>query len=76
MLTPYEKAEMEKLCNGLWADTDVVCKVLHITFATGLKIFDFSRTAQWNAEPLQGQKITTLFKIKPEAKDVFAKNNL
>ena len=35
-----------------------------IDFATGLRMFDFSRTAEWNAKPQNGQKVTTKFRLK------------
>ncbi|MEA5040034.1 MAG: hypothetical protein VB086_09375 [Clostridiaceae bacterium] len=50
--------------NGEWCNTQDICRLLNISFAEGLHMFDFSRTAEWNKEPLEGQKITTKFKIK------------
>ncbi len=51
---------------GEWVDTDIICKALNIDFITGIKMFDFSRTAEWNPPPLNGQTITTKFRIKRE----------
>ena len=49
---------------GEWVDCDKVQEALSIDFATGLKMFDFSRTAEWNPYPLNGQKITIKFRLK------------
>lgn len=57
------------LFKGEWVDTDLVCKALNIDFSTGLKMFDFSRTARWCDPPLNGQIITTKFKLKKEKDD-------
>ena len=71
-----QKEEIEKLnesilclkqfINGEWVDTDIICELLNIDFGEGLKRFDFSRTAEWNPYPLNGQKITTKFKLGDE----------
>jgi hypothetical protein len=50
--------------NGEWCNTEDICRILNITFEYGLHNFDFSRTAEWNKPPLNGQKITTKFKKK------------
>lgn len=50
--------------NGEWCDSQEICKLLGITFEEGLRRFEFSRTVQWNPSPLEGQKITTQFRIK------------
>lgn len=55
---------LKKFINGEWVDTDTICDILGIDFSTGLKQFDFNRTAEWNPAPLNGQKITTKFRIK------------
>jgi hypothetical protein len=52
--------------NGEWCDTQDICQLLNITFEEGLRRFEFSRTAEWNKAPLNGQRITTKFKIKKE----------
>lgn len=57
----YAKA----MLNGEWVDTDKIQTLLGIDFSEGFKRFDFSRTAEWNPAPLNGQKITTKFKLKP-----------
>lgn len=54
----------KKLFGGEWVDTEEVQKALNIDFSTGFKLFDFSRKAEWNPAPLNGQKITTEFRIK------------
>lgn len=55
---------LKSLVNGEWVDCKLLQEALSIDFATGLKMFDFSRTAEWNPAPLNGQKITTKFRIK------------
>ena len=55
---------LKSLVNGEWVDCKLVQEALSIDFATGLKRFDFSRTAEWNPAPLNGQKITTKFRLK------------
>lgn len=50
--------------NGEWCDTQDICRLLNITFAEGFRKFEFSRTVEWNKSPLNGQKITTKFRIK------------
>lgn len=55
---------LERFQNGEWCDANEVCELLGITFSEGLKMFDFSRTAEWNNPPLEGQKITCEFRIK------------
>lgn len=55
---------LKKFINGEWVDTDIIQIILGIDFSTGLKMFDFSRTAKWNPAPLNGQKITTKFRLK------------
>ena len=55
---------LKSLVNGEWVDCKLVEEALDIDFATGLKMFDFSRTAEWNPAPLNGQKIITKFKLK------------
>ena len=50
--------------SGKWVDTDLIEKYLGITFKEGFKLFDFSRTAEWNPPPLNGQRIETFFRIK------------
>jgi hypothetical protein len=49
---------------GEWCNTQDICRLLNITFSEGLSKFDFSRTAEWNKYPLEGQKITTQFRIR------------
>ena len=55
---------LKKFINGEWVDTDIIQTILGIDFSTGLKMFDFSRTAAWNPAPLNGQNITTKFRLK------------
>lgn len=63
---------LKKLCKGEWVDTDDVQRILGISFHEGLKIFDFSRTAEWwsivgetpEERQRNGQKITTCFRLK------------
>lgn len=55
---------LRELVRGEWVDTDLVEKALDIDFSIGMALFDFSRTAEWNPPPLNGQKVTTKFKIK------------
>ena len=49
--------------NGAWIDTENIQTALNIDFSTGMERFDFSRTAEWNPPPLNGQKITTKFRL-------------
>lgn len=60
--------EREKVINellkGEWVNTEDMEKYLNIGFSEGMKMFEFSRTAEWNPEPLNGQKITTEFRLK------------
>ena len=49
---------------GEWQDCETICNILGIEFRTGLGMFDFFRTAEWNPAPLNGQKITTKFRPK------------
>ena len=64
-MTDSEKiAILKDLINGEWVDCDKVQEALSIDFSTGLKMFDFSRTAEWNPYPLNGQKITIKFRLK------------
>ena len=55
---------LTKLFSGEWIETQRVEKVLNITFEEGMRIFDFKREVEWNPAPLNGQKISTYFKIK------------
>ena len=55
---------LKDLVNGEWVDCEIVQEALGIDFSTSLKMFDFSRTAEWNPAPLNGQKITTKFRLK------------
>ena len=59
-----ENKVLKNLIFGKWVDCELVCKALNIDFSTGLKMFDFGRTAEWCKAPLNGQKITTKFKLK------------
>lgn len=61
---------LKSLVNGEWVDCKLVEEALGIDFATGLKMFSFSRTAEWNPAPLNGQKITTKFRLKNAMKVV------
>lgn len=55
---------LERLLAGEWIDTDDIEKYFNIDFATGWKLFEFSRTAEWNPAPLNGQKIAMKFRLK------------
>lgn len=55
---------LKRLLDGEWVDTEEVKQALGIDFATGCRLFDLSRTAKWNPPPLNGQKITTKFRLK------------
>ena len=59
-----ENKVLKNLIFGKWVDCELVCKALNIDFSTGLKMFDFGRMAEWCKAPLNGQKITTKFKLK------------
>lgn len=58
---------LERLLAGEWIDTGDIEKYFNIDFTTGWKLFEFSRTAEWNPAPLNGQKITTKFRLKQPA---------
>lgn len=58
-----EKEILKQFIKGEWIDCDVIQNLLDIDFGTGLHNFAFSRTAEWNPAPLNGQKITIKFKI-------------
>ena len=55
---------LKSLVNGEWVDCKLVEDALGIDFVTGCKMFNLSRTAEWNPAPLNGQKITTKFRLK------------
>ena len=55
---------LKRFFDGEWVDCDDLQEVFGIDFATGLKLFDFSRTAEWNPYPQNGQKITCQFRLK------------
>lgn len=57
---------IQRFILGEWVNTDDVCRILHISFCDGFRIFDFSRTASWCKPPLEGQCIETKFRIKPK----------
>lgn len=59
-----EKEVLMRLIRGEWVDCEAVQNAMEIDFNAAWKIFDFSRTAEWNPEPLNGQKITTKFRLK------------
>lgn len=63
-MTEQETAVLKRLLNGEWVNTKDVEKYLNISFLEGMKLFDFSRKAEWNEPPLEGQKITTRFRLK------------
>ena len=54
----------KRLLSGEWVDCKEVQEALGIDFETGLRLFDFSRTATWNPAPLNGQHIETKFRLK------------
>lgn len=55
---------LKKLIDGEWVDCHSVQDALGIDFSTGMHRFDFSREVEWNRLPLNGQKITTKFRLK------------
>lgn len=62
----------KRLLDGEWVLTEEVQTALGITFAEGIRRFDFSRTAEWwtvvgrtdEERKREGQKITTYFRLK------------
>lgn len=62
-------AVMKRLLDGEWVETQEVEDALGIDFSEGMKLFDFGRTAEWNPAPLNGQKITTMFRLKSGEND-------
>ena len=70
LISAKEKLDtLQRLLNGEWVDTQDVEAALGITFREGLKRFEFSREASWNPWPLNGQRITTKFRLKEEKKN-------
>lgn len=63
----HDEKIINAFINGEWCDTNDICRLLKISFTDGLKCFEFSRTVEWNVAPLEGQKITTKFRIKQRA---------
>jgi hypothetical protein len=61
--TEENKETINQIMSGEWVDTDKVEKAFNIDFSKGMEVFEFSRTAEWNPAPLNGQKITTKFKL-------------
>lgn len=61
---------LKKLIDGEWVDCHSVQDALGIDFSTGVHRFDFSREVEWNPAPLNGQKITTKFRLKQDDCDV------
>ena len=55
---------LEKFFSGEWVDTADIETHLGIPFKLGYKLFEFSRTAEWNEAPLNGQRVTTQFRLK------------
>lgn len=55
---------LKQLINGEWVDCKAAQKALDIEFATGVKMFEFSRTAEWNPNPLNGQRAVTRFRLR------------
>lgn len=60
----HDNDVLKRLINGEWVDTEDVQKALGIDFSTGMRMFEFSRTAKWNPAPLNGQYIETKFRLK------------
>lgn len=54
---------LKRLLSGEWVDTKDIEKYLNIDFSDGMKLFELSRTAEWNPPPLEGQKIVTKFRL-------------
>ena len=59
-----EHATMKRFLNGEWVDSQDVQDILCIDFTTGIARYEFCRTAKWNKPPLNGQNITTMFRLK------------
>ena len=55
---------ISSLLIGEWVDTEEIETCLNITFKQGMHLFDFSREVEWNKPPLNGQKVTTKFRLK------------
>ena len=54
---------LKKLLEGHWVDTEDVQDALDITFAEGMRMFEFGRMAKWNKSPLNGQQVITKFRL-------------
>lgn len=61
---------LKRLVLGEWCDCDAVLEALGISFAEGLRMFEFSRTVEWNPLPLNGQHITTKFRLRKAGDDI------
>ena len=64
--TVVKTADLEMLkgfIKGEWVDTEPLCRVLDIDFSRSAGLFDFSRAAKWDGPSLNGQKITTKFRL-------------
>ena len=55
---------LKRFARGEWVDCYIIQELLGIDFSTGLRMFEFSRTVQWNPAPYNGQKVRTCFRIK------------
>ncbi len=64
MYSAEKVAILKDLINGEWVDCDKVQEALSIDFKTGMEMFEFSRTAEWNPPPLNGQRITIKFRLR------------
>lgn len=60
---------LKRFIRGEWVDCFIIQKLLDIDFSTGLQMFEFSRTAQWNPAAYNGQKVRTCFRIKLKKED-------
>ena len=60
---------LKRFACGEWVDCDIIQELLGIDFSTGLRMFEFSRTVQWNPAPYNGQKVRTCFRIKLKKED-------
>ena len=54
---------LKQLLEGRWVPTEDVQDALGITFADGIKMFEFGRISKWNRAPLNGQRVITKFRL-------------
>lgn len=62
-LTKEDQQELLKFVSGEFVESNVLQRLLGISFEECMTRFVFARTAKWNKAPLNGQEIINYFKI-------------